>query len=69
MTTTETNPIGTMERLRRCEEALLSALPLIGKIAPDIGVAEQIRRQVRAAIIQAQYAALTSMTKPEQEGV
>lgn len=62
----ETNPIGTMERLRRCEEALkpfarIADMEEKAKAGASVIVNISRCREARAA--------LTPMTKPEQEGV
>lgn len=63
MSDTETNPIGTMERLRRCEEAL-RAVKENAVFTPETS-----RATVDEWVIERVRAALTPMTKPEQEGV
>lgn len=82
-TETETNPIGTLERLRRCEEALrpFAAMaphfPMNGRgygNRPKSGTIYSVSSvPLPDAEITVEHlhaaAALTPMTKPEQEGV
>jgi hypothetical protein len=72
MSDTETNPIGTMERLRRCEEALQEAYGVL-KFAIEDGFLtdDQIMGLCvdPYGMLHDLRSALTPMTKPEQEGV
>jgi len=69
---TETNPIGTMERLRRCEEAIVDAQKALVMLTQPNAIQSTAVHHAWAAAVAAELKcrrALTPMTKPEQEGV